>query len=493
VPAVFRLHLDRLLLALASLAICGLSAAYAASAAPGASPPRVWAVAGTGLYPPHPIPFCRLGFRCGVGDRATDATFDDTEAAGTVVHLDRQGRLYLNQRGSDSSAPVVRVGLNGRIDLVEPLERTPDNIAIGPLGEIYYTNADDDDQTVWKWSPTTHKSMRFAGRTPVTTNDAAPCGQEGDTVTVCPVDEGKPALRVLLHGVNSLAVDPEGRLLIADGEHFLVRRVEHDGTISTIAGTGVDCFGDCSTPGLPASRTEISPPSFVTAGRDGSIWFTVGRALYRVSPTGAFHLVFFPNTHRPLSAPAIDKAGNAIVGYWPAGERALLVRITPAGVVTRLLGRQTSCNFLREGLECGDGSFATSAAVGREVTSVAVAPNGDIYFSDEGGEVRYIPTPRARRPARLGLAVSAAAKTSSGGRLRIAFRTNASATVSLIVAGHGRAKTETATARTLGSLIWHEDANGKTLAAGHYTLQIIATDEHGRSASRALPVEITTG
>jgi hypothetical protein len=137
--------------------------------------------------------------------------------------------------------------------------------------------------------------------------------------------------------------------------------------------------------------------------------------------------------------------------------------------------------------------FAASAAVGREVTSVAIAPNGDIYFSDEGGEVRYIPSARTRKPARLALAVSAAAKTSSGGRLRIAFRTNASATVSLVVAGHGRAKVETATARTLGSLIWREDANGKTLAAGRYTLQIIATDERGRSASRVLPVEITKG
>jgi hypothetical protein len=301
----------------------------------------------------------------------------------------------------------VRVGLDGRIDRIYALREPPDAVAIGSHGAIYYTIADEDDRVVWRWDPTTKTSARFAGRL---TGAREPCGQPGVALATCPIDDGAPATSVSLLGVSGLAVDAQGRLLVADTEHYLIRRVELDGTMSHIAGTGVYCFAinptsNCAQPGLAAADTPISPPSFVASSHsDGAIWFTVGRALYRVTASGSLALVFAPSTKSVLSPPSIDAHGRAVVGYWPDGRTGQLVRVSPAGGAKLLIGRAAPCVLSAETYACGDGGFAPSAAIGRQVTSVAVTPSGDIYFTDQGGEVRFIPVP-GRPPSRLALAL----------------------------------------------------------------------------------------
>jgi hypothetical protein len=55
------------------------------------------------------------------------------------------------------------------------------------------------------------------------------------------------------------------------------------------------------------------------------------------------------------------------------------------------------------------------------------------------------------------------------------------------------ARSGTGALRTVGTLAWHEDAHGKRLLAGRYALQLIATDDRGRSTSRVLPIWIRKG
>lgn len=485
----FRLTLWACLLCAAP--VCGLSLSQSAFAAAASSPGRVWAIAGTGRAQPAPLPLCRDGIHCGVGDLATEATLGSSRYAGTVIHLDAEGRLYLNQRGSDTDSPVVRVALNGRIDEIVGLPLTPDNIAIGLKGEIYYTNADrDDDQTVWRWDPQTHRSTRFAGRQHIGAADVGLCGENGDPIPVCALDQGIPAARALLHTVDGLAVDARGRLLIADGGAFAVRRVERNLTITTVAGDGKACETECTRPGLPAAQTSVFEPRFVASGADGSTWFTVGTWLYRVTRSGAIRRVWTPTTNHPISPPAIDRNGSAIIGYWPAGANARLVRVTPGGHVTRILGGGAGCNPGAAALTCGDGSIVSSAKVAHQVVSVGIAPNGDIYFADEGAEVRYIPV-RGMSPARLAVSGSAPSRVSRGRPLRIAIRADAASMISVIVIGRGRADIASGSARTAGSIAWHGSADGRLLPPGNYTLEIVATDKRGRRTSRVLPVQIT--
>jgi hypothetical protein len=231
-------------------------------------------------------------------------------------------------------------------------------------------------------------------------------------------------------------------------------------------------------------------PQFVAAGRDGSTWFTISSWLYRVNNLGAIRRVWAPETRNALSPPAIDESGNAVIGYWPTGTNARLVRVTPHGNAKTLLGSDTGCDASAAARTCGDGSLATSATVAHQVVSVAIAPDGDIYFADQGGEIRYIPH-GVSAPTRLAVSASAPTHVRRRGSLRIAFRTDASAIVTLVVAGHAGVVATTGVPRLTGMLTWHADANHRQLQPGHYTLHVIASDTRGRSASRILPIEIT--
>ena len=231
------------------------------------------------------------------------------------------------------------VGLDGRIDRIYELRDPPDAVAIGPHGVVYYTIADEDNQVVWRWDPTTKTSARFAGRL---SGAGAACGQPGVALATCPIDDGNPATSVSLLGVSGLAVDARGRLLIADTEHYLIRRVELDGTMSHIAGTGVYCFAidptsNCAQPGLAAADTPISPPSFIASSRnDGATWFTVGRALYRVATSGSLVHAFAP---RPGVSSAPRASTRTVARSSGTGRT-----VTPAGSSWSVLQAQPHCS-----------------------------------------------------------------------------------------------------------------------------------------------------
>ena len=78
-----------------------------------------------------------------------------------------------------------------------------------------------------------------------------------------------PALQAQLYQPWGLAIDGEGRLLIADAGNHCIREVNRDGTISTIAGDGTAGFaGD----GGPALRARLSFPTRLTADSHGNLF-----------------------------------------------------------------------------------------------------------------------------------------------------------------------------------------------------------------------------
>ena len=83
--------------------------------------------------------------------------------------------------------------------------------------------------------------------------------------------DGGPAVEATLEYPTALALDPEGRLLIADSVNHAVRRVEADGTIVTIAGTGEKGF---SGDGGPAAQAELNSPEGLAVAEDGRIYLS---------------------------------------------------------------------------------------------------------------------------------------------------------------------------------------------------------------------------
>ena len=96
---------------------------------------------------------------------------------------------------------------------------------------------------------------------------AAPVEGGGDGL--CPrrfAGDGGPALDATLSCPHSLAVSPAGRLVIADSENHAIREVDSHGTIRTIAGTGSPGFGGDNGPAVEAKLRDPKGIIFDAAG-----------------------------------------------------------------------------------------------------------------------------------------------------------------------------------------------------------------------------------
>jgi sugar lactone lactonase YvrE len=125
-----------------------------------------------------------------------------------------------------------------------------------------------------------------------------------------------------------LAIDSQDRIYIADTSNHAIRRLDADGMIRTIAGTGQAGYtGDDG----PATAARLNTPSDVAVGSDGMIYIadTMNHAVRRVTPDGVITTI----------------AGTGIAGF------------------------------------SGDGGLARAAKLNRPY-AVAVAPDGRVMISD---------------------------------------------------------------------------------------------------------------
>lgn len=113
--------------------------------------------------------------------------------------------------------------------------------------------------------------------------------------------DGGPALRADLHWPYGVAVDEQQRLLIADSFNHVIRRVEHDGSITTIAGTGeLGYAGD----GGPAVEALLDTPQALFVDDSGTVFIgdEHNHAIRKLLPDGTIQGLI--GTGRPgLAAP----------------------------------------------------------------------------------------------------------------------------------------------------------------------------------------------
>ena len=80
--------------------------------------------------------------------------------------------------------------------------------------------------------------------------------------------DGGPAVLAQLQNPSGVAVDGLGRVIVADTDNNVIRRIDIDGTIGTIAGTGIaDYTGDNG----PATRRTLSAPQGVAIDATGRV------------------------------------------------------------------------------------------------------------------------------------------------------------------------------------------------------------------------------
>jgi NHL repeat-containing protein len=128
--------------------------------------------------------------------------------------------------------------------------------------------------------------------------------------------DGGPAFAASMDGPTGVAATSNGSILIADSDNNRVRRVDPDGTMRTVAGSGHPGFGG---DGRRAVRAKIDRPLSVAAGRGGT-FVVADSANYRI---------------RRVSHGVIETAvgGSRFGGYEGDGGDARRARLlVPSGV-----------------------------------------------------------------------------------------------------------------------------------------------------------------
>ncbi|MEO6911350.1 MAG: Ig-like domain repeat protein [Edaphobacter sp.] len=194
--------------------------------------------------------------------------------------------------------------------------------------------------------------------------------------------DGGPATSALLDSPAGVAVDAAGNIYIADTHNQRVRKVSN-GTITTIAGTGVAGF---SGDGGPATSAQLSNPTALALDSSGNLYIadTDNHRIRRISGTtvttvaGNGEQTFSGDgaaaTAAGIDSPygvAVDAAGNLYIGD-THNQRVRVVNT--AGIISTLAGNGSKAYG-------GDGGAATSASLARP-RGLSVDAAGNIYLAD---------------------------------------------------------------------------------------------------------------
>ena len=189
--------------------------------------------------------------------------------------------------------------------------------------------------------------------------------------------DGGPALDAELSYPASLVVDAEGNLFIAEYFENRIRRVDSSDIITTIAGTGERGF---SGDGGPAVQAQLAYPRGVAVAVDGNLFIadSGNRRVRKVDPSG--NISTFPRGYssdgvtlsgNPAGV-AVDAAGNL---FFSDTTKSNIHRVDPSGTITQIAG------IWRGGFS-GDGGLAIKAQL-RGPSDVAVDAAGNLFIADE--------------------------------------------------------------------------------------------------------------
>lgn len=197
----------------------------------------------------------------------------------------------------------------------------------------------------------------------------------------------------LFHGPDTLAMDGDDNLYVADADNFRIRKITPDGVVSTVAGSGRQGNKEGA-----AEEAEFVYPTGVAVAPDGSLYVADRGAhrIKRVTPTGivmivagtgepGYHdsLAYFSKFNQPMTV-AADNGGNVYVA--DAGSHTIR-RIGSDGHVMTVAGSG----------EPGDRDGLREEAQFYWPTGVSVDIEGNLIVSDsKNHRIRKILLPQGR-------------------------------------------------------------------------------------------------
>jgi sugar lactone lactonase YvrE len=197
--------------------------------------------------------------------------------------------------------------------------------------------------------------------------------------------DGGPATQARLNGPAGLAVDAEGNRFIAELFNQRVRKIDPAGVITTVAGGGTKKAGEAD--GGPATEARLGRVADVavdTAGnlylvdydnhqvrkvdRQGKISTVAGTGLPGFSGDGG------PATQARLTRPlqvAVDSAGNLFIADW---GNYRVRKVAPDGTISTIAGNGTR-------RYTGDGGQATATGL-RGPSELVIDADGNLYLAN---------------------------------------------------------------------------------------------------------------
>jgi cysteine-rich repeat protein len=150
-----------------------------------------------------------------------------------------------------------------------------------------------------------------------------------------PSDDGTPADQALLGVVTSVAFDAEGRMLLAESASGVVRRIEADGTLHTIAGGGADF----SSEGIAATNAQLCPYDIAIDPNNDDL--IIGESTTNNGPPTLIAATCVPRVRRVDASSGIIStfAGNGGNGSFGDGGPALAATIDPVAITFDRAGR----------------------------------------------------------------------------------------------------------------------------------------------------------
>jgi uncharacterized protein (TIGR03437 family) len=199
-----------------------------------------------------------------------------------------------------------------------------------------------------------------------------------------------PAINASLSFPRGVTVDAGGNMYIADSGNNVVRKVDNNGIITTIAGNSTAGYAGDGGPAINAALQNVSGIAFDAAGNmyladrdnarvrkialDGTISTFAGTGVAGFSGDGG------PAVNAQLYSPnalAFDLAGNL---YVADSSNNAVRKISPAGIITTIVGMGPSSPAFS-----GDGGLAINA-LANDPQGVTVDNAGNVYFTDEDNE-----------------------------------------------------------------------------------------------------------
>jgi len=196
--------------------------------------------------------------------------------------------------------------------------------------------------------------------------------------------DGGPASEAQLFDPWGLALDHSGSLFIADQLNHKIRKIEADGTISTVAGTGTPGYsGDSDA----ATAATLKNPCGVAADSEGNVYIadTGNHVIRKISPNGNISTIAGTGEagYAGDGGKGTEAKLNYPIGLWLDASGNLFIadsfnhrirKLAPDGIITTVAGNG-------EAGWSGDGGSATEAKLNYP-QGVFVDAAGNIFIAD---------------------------------------------------------------------------------------------------------------